>query len=219
MVLQSSDNNKKGTRIRLAPSYWTHDFAVPFSDDVQPSSLFLKNRHYLVVDVETKKIADDVGGWAHIDKLGISVACAYDSKTGEFLAYKEDELGELIKLCRERLVVGYNIVGFDLKVMAPYGLDPRKVDVFDIMLDVQNTSGRQFLKLDLIARGTLGSAKSADGLQAVQWYKEGKIDKIIEYCQKDVEITRDVFTYGMKHGHIKIAKADGSNDSVTVQWN
>jgi DEAD/DEAH box helicase domain-containing protein len=210
---------RKVARIRLSPSYWTHDFAVPFSDDVQPASLFLKNRHYLIVDVETKKIADDVGGWAHIDKLGISAACAYDSKTDQFLSYTEDQLPELIALCKERLVVGYNIVGFDLKVLAPYGIDPRKVDVFDIMLDVQNTSGRQFLKLDLIARGTLGSTKSADGLQAVQWYKEGKIDKIIEYCLKDVEITRDVFVYGMKHGHIKIAKSDGSADVVAVQWN
>ena len=206
-------------RIRLAPSFWTHDFCVPFSDDIQPASLFLKNRHFLIVDIETQRIADDVGGWKNIDKLGVSVACAYDSKTGELLAFKENELEKLNKLCKERLVVGYNIVGFDLKVLTAYGFDPRKLDVFDIMLDVQNTSGRQFVKLDIIAKGTLGSAKSADGLQAVEWYKRGEIDKIIEYCKKDVEITRDVFVYGMKHGHIKIAKADGSHDVVTVQWN
>ena len=214
----STDKTKKA-RIRLAPSFWSHDFAVPFSDDVQPASLFLKNRHFLVVDVETQKIAQDVGGWAHIDKLGISVACAYDSKTGEMLSFTEDKMKDLIALCKERLVVGYNIVGFDLKVMAPYGLDSRRIDVFDIMLDVQATSGRQFLKLDVIAKGTLGSAKSADGLQAVEWYRQGKIDKIIEYCKKDVEITKDVFVYGMKHGHIKISKADGSSDIVPVQWN
>lgn len=214
----SADKSKKA-RIRLAPSFWSHDFAVPFSDDVQPASLFLKHRHYLVVDVETQKIAQDVGGWAHIDKLGISVACAFDSKTNEMLSFTEDKMKDLVALCKERLVVGYNIIGFDLKVMAPYGLDPRRIDAFDIMLDVQNTSGRQFLKLDVIAKGTLGSAKSADGLQAVEWYRQGKIDKIIEYCKKDVEITKDVFVYGMKHGHIKIAKADGSNDTVPVQWN
>src|SRR5438034_569211 len=95
-------------RIRLAPSFWMHDSVVPFSDDIQPASLFLKNRHYLVVDVETQKIAQDVGGWSNIDKLGVSVACAYDSKTGEFLAYREAEMDQLYKLCKERLVVGYN---------------------------------------------------------------------------------------------------------------
>src|SRR3954466_2641784 len=102
-------------RIRLAPSFWIHDHAVPFSDDIQPASLFLKNRHYLVVDIETQKIAQEVGGWGNIDKLGISVVCAYDSKTGEFLTYRENELDGLNRLCRERLVVGYNIIGFDLK--------------------------------------------------------------------------------------------------------
>jgi DEAD/DEAH box helicase domain-containing protein len=206
-------------RIRLAPSFWNHDFCVPFRDDVQPASLFLKNRHFLVVDIETQKIADDVGGWKYIDQLGVSVACAYDSKTDQMLAFKENELSELHKLCKERLVVGYNIVGFDLKVLVPYGFDARKLDVFDMMLDVQNSSGRQFVKLDLIAKGTLGSNKSADGLQAVEWYKKGEIDKIIEYCKKDVEITKDIFVYGMKHGHIVIPRADGTSDKVTVQWN
>lgn len=206
-------------RIRLSPSFWTHDFCVPFSDDIQPASLFLKNRHYLIVDIETQKLAEEVGGWKNIDKLGISVACAYDSKTNEFLAYRESEIPALLKLCRERLVVGYNILGFDLKVMAAYGLDSRKIDTFDIMYDVQNTSGRQFLKLDLIAKGTLGIQKIADGLQAVEWYRQGEIEKIIEYCMKDVEITRDVFVYGMKNGNIRIAKADGSHDTVPVQWN
>ncbi|MBI3557502.1 MAG: ribonuclease H-like domain-containing protein [Deltaproteobacteria bacterium] len=205
-------------RIRLAPSYWIHDNAVPFSDDIQPASLFLRNRHYLVVDTETQKIAQDVGGWDHVDKLGISVACAYDSKTGEMLSFRENELEKLHKLCKERLVVGYNIMGFDLKVLSAYGFDSKRLDVFDIMLDVQQNSGWRYVKLDNIAKATLGTEKSADGLQAVEWYKQGQIDKIIEYCIKDVEITRDVFVYGMKNGNIKIAKADGTSAAFPVQW-
>ncbi len=208
----------KKSRIRLSSSYWSHAFTVPFSEDVHPASLFLKNRHYLIVDVETQKIAQDVGGWGNIDKLGVSVACAYDSKTGELLSFKENELDRLNKLCKERLVIGYNIIGFDLKVLAAYGFDSRKFDVFDIMLDVENVSGRRFVKLDSIAKATLGSVKIADGLQAVEWYKRGEIDKIIEYCLKDVEITRDIFIHGMKHGLIKIAKADGDASVVPVQW-
>ena len=205
-------------RIRVAQSYWLHDCSVPFSDDIQPASLFLKNRHYLVVDVETQKLAQDVGGWDHVDKLGVSVACAYDSKTGEFLSFRETELEKLNKLCKERLVVGYNIVGFDLKVLSAYGFEPKRIDVFDIMVDVQATSGWRYVKLDNIASATLGTEKSADGLQAVEWYKQGQIDKIIEYCLKDVEITRDVFTYGMKNGHIKIKRSEGEPANFPVQW-
>src|SRR4051812_11766629 len=106
-MADTTTNQKTTTkaRIRLAPSFWKHDNTVPYSEDIQPASLFLKNRHYLVVDIETKKIAQDVGGWGNIDKLGVSVACAYDSKSGEFLAYRENELEHLHKLCKERLVV------------------------------------------------------------------------------------------------------------------
>ncbi len=216
--MSESNATAAKARIRLAPSYWIHDNAVPFSDDIQPASLFLRNRHYLVVDTETQKIAQDVGGWDHVDKLGISVACAYDSKTGEMLSYRENELEKLHKLCKERLVVGYNVMGFDLKVLSAYGFDSKRLDVFDIMLDVQQNSGWRYVKLDNIAKATLGTEKTADGLQAVEWYKQGQIDKIIEYCIKDVEITRDVFVYGMKNGNVKIAKADGSAATFPVQW-
>jgi len=212
-----SDN--PATRIKLNPSFWRHSSCVPFSDDVLPSSLFLKNRHYLVLDIETQKLAHEVGGWDHIDKLGISVACAYDSKTDQFLSYEEKDLKKLIELCEERLIVGYNIRGFDLPVMVPYGLKIQGLDVFDIMFDIQTLTRRPALKLDAIAQATLGTGKSADGLMAVEWYKKGEIQKIIEYCLQDVKVTRDVFQFGRQNGFIKIQNSESSQTQVPVQWN
>src|SRR4051794_32352098 len=167
------------TRTKLNPSFWRHAYCVPFSEDVIPSSLFLKHRHFLVIDVETKQLVQDVGGWDHIDKLGISVACAYDSKTDQFISYRENELKKLIDLCEERLVIGYNIRGFDLPVMVPYGRDPTRLDVFDIMYDGETLPRHRYLKLEALARGTLGTGKSADGLMAVEWWKSGEVQKII----------------------------------------
>jgi DEAD/DEAH box helicase domain-containing protein len=207
------------TRIKLNPSFWRHSSCVPFSDDVVPSSLFLKNRHYLVVDVETQKLVQEVGGWDHVDKLGISVACAYDSKTDQFLSFEEKDLKKLIELCEERLVVGYNIRGFDLPVMVPYGLKIQGLDVFDIMLDIQTLTRRPALKLESIAQGTLNAGKSADGLMAVEWYKKGEIAKIIEYCMQDVKVTRDVFLFGRQNGFIRIQNSESSQTQVPVQWN
>lgn len=206
-------------RIKLNASFWRHGFCVPFSEDVTPSSLFLKHRHFLVIDVETQKLVQDVGGWDHIDKLGISVACAYDSKTDQFLSYRENELSKLIDLCEERLVVGYNIRGFDLPVMVPYGLEPSKLDVFDLMYDLEALTRQRFLKLEAVARGTLGTGKSADGLMAVEWYKKGEIQKIIDYCLQDVKVTRDVFQYGRQNGFVKIQRSEENITQVPVQWN
>lgn len=207
------------TRIKLNPSYWRHTFGVPFSEDVVPSSLFLKHRHFLVIDIETQNLVQDVGGWDHVDKLKISVACAYDSKTDQFLSFKENELKALIDLCEERLVIGYNIRGFDLLVMAAYGLDLKRLDVFDIMYDLETLTRQRFLKLEAVARGTLGAGKSADGLMAVEWWKKGEIQKIIEYCLQDVKVTRDVFQFGRQNGFVRIQRSEEKITEVPVQWN
>lgn len=205
-------------RIRLNPSYWKHFNAVPFSEDIVPSSLFLKNRHYLVVDLETQNLVQDVGGWGHIDKLKISVACAYDSKTEEMLVFREDEISKLNELCEDRLVIGYNIRGFDLIILQAYGLNLNNLDVFDIMYDVQTLTRQKYLKLETLAQGTLNAGKSADGLMAVEWWKKGEIDKIIHYCKQDVQVTKDIFEHGRKHGLVKIRRADGNDAEVRVNW-
>jgi DEAD/DEAH box helicase domain-containing protein len=207
------------TRIKLNASFWKHSGCVPFSEDVIPSSLFLKHRHFLVLDIETQRLVQEVGGWDHVDKLGISVACAYDSKTNEFLSYRENELSKLIELCEERLVVGYNIRGFDLPVMVPYGLEIKRVDAFDIMYDVEALTRQRFLKLESIAQGTLGVGKSADGLLAVEWWKKGEVQKIIDYCMQDVKVTRDVFQFGRQNGFIRIQRSEAKIVEVPVQWN
>jgi DEAD/DEAH box helicase domain-containing protein len=206
-------------RIRLNASYWKHLNAVPFSEDIVPSSLFLKNRHYLVVDLETQNLVQDVGGWGNIDKLKISIACAYDSKTDQYLSFRENEIGKLNDLCEDRLIVGYNIRGFDLIILKAYGLELEGLDVFDIMYDVQTLTRQKFLKLETLAQGTLNAGKSADGLMAVEWWKKGEIDKIIQYCQQDVQVTRDIFEFGRKNGIVKLRRADGSNTEVKVNWN
>jgi DEAD/DEAH box helicase domain-containing protein len=208
-----------GTRVKLNPSFWRHGFCVPFSEDVIPSSLFLKHRHYLVLDLETQRLVQEVGGWDHIDKLGVSVACAYDSKTGQFLAYQEHELKDLIELCEERLVVGYNIRGFDLPVLVPYGLKLKRVDAFDILYDLEALTRQRYLKLEAVARGTLGTGKSADGLMAVEWWKKGEIAKIIEYCQQDVKVTKEVFEFGRQNGFVRIQRSEEKVVQVPVQWN
>ena len=208
------------TRIRLNPSYWRHLKGVPFSDDVVPSSLFLRNRHYLIVDIETQQAVQEVGGWENIHLLKISVACAYDSQTDKWLSFTEDQIPKLNELCEQRLVIGYNVRGFDLPVMATYGLNVNDLDIFDIMYDLETLTRQRFLKLQYVAQGTLGTGKSADGLQAIEWWKKGEVQKIIDYCMQDVKVTRDIFEHGRKNGSVIIQRSEsGNKKEVPVQWN
>jgi DEAD/DEAH box helicase domain-containing protein len=206
-------------RVKLSASFWSHDLSVPLGSDLSPASLFQNHEHFLVVDIETKDLVDSVGGWKNFKLLECSVACAYDSKTNQMHTYTEDKLGELVALSKERLLIGYNLIGFDLPILEKYGMPPvNELDVFDIMLDVHNISGWRFVKLEKIAQATIGAGKSADGLMAVEWWKKGEVDKIIEYCIKDVEVTRDVFLHGLNQGYIEIMKADESKAKFTVNW-
>ncbi len=211
----------QATRIRLHSTFWRHQSCIPFSEDAVPSSLFLKHRHFLVIDVETKQLAQDVGGWDHVDKLGISIACAYDSKSDTMISFREHELKNLIALCEERLVIGYNVKGFDLPVLAPYGIQPKSLDVFDIMLDLESLTRQRYLKLEAVARGTLGTGKSADGIMAVTWWREGNVQKIIDYCIQDVQVTLDIFRFGRQNGYVRIQRGEDGDKAkqVSVQWN
>lgn len=209
---------KQSSRIKINPVFWSHDLSIPIGTDISPASIFQKHKYYLVFDLETKTLVDAVGGWKNFNQLEVSIACAYDSKTDKILVFREEELPKLIKLCKERLVVGYNSSKFDLPILAKYGLDTRVIDSFDLMLEIQNASSWKYVKLEKVANATLGTGKSAEGTMAVKWWEEGKVEKIIEYCKRDVEITRDVFQYGIKNGFIKISKTKGPAVEFPVDW-
>lgn len=207
------------SRVKLSASFWSHDLSVPLGSDLAPASLFQNHKDFLIVDIETKTLVDAVGGWKNFKQLECSVACAYDSRTESFISYTEDKLADLVTLCKERLVIGYNVIGFDLPILEKYGLPPiSELDVFDIMVDFHNVSGWKFVKLEKIAQATLGTGKSADGIMAVEWWKQGEVQKIIDYCLKDVEVTRDVFLHGLNKGFLEIEKADGTRCRFNVNW-
>ncbi|WP_136796749.1 DEAD/DEAH box helicase [Desulfosediminicola ganghwensis] len=156
---------------------------------------------YGVFDLETIRSAEEVGGWHRAENMGISVGVVYDSELDGCVTYLEDEIDELIHHLQQLdLVVGFNNKRFDNRVLSGYSsYDFQQMPNLDLLEEISNHLGYR-LSLDRLAEHTLGEKKSADGLQALQWYKEGRIDLIQKYCRKDVEITRDLFLYGLENG-------------------
>jgi len=74
------------------------------------------------------------------------------------------------------------------------------------------------LSLNHLAEHNLNAKKSADGLISLQWYKEGKIDKIIHYCKQDVQITRDLYLHVEEHGYIKFKSKSGKMVQRELVW-
>ena len=173
----------------------------------------------LFFDLETQKSADDVGGWGNIHLMKLAVGVVWDSLEQRFFSYLEKEASQLAaKLRSADLVVGFNVVGFDYTVLQPYAdFDLQEINTFDMLIDIKKKLGHR-LSLNHLAENTLKAKKSADGLVSLQWFKEGKIDKVVEYCKMDVEITRDLFLFGESNGHVLYQTRSGVQKEVEVDW-
>lgn len=172
-----------------------------------------------VLDIETRRSAQEVGGWGNARKMGVSCAVLYDSRSDAFRSYSQDELQQLLDdLGGMDVIVGFNIKRFDYAVLkGASGLSFSGLPTVDMLEVVYNRLGYR-LSLNSLAKATLGIEKTADGLQALKWWSEGQLDKIIEYCTNDVRVTRDLYLYGREHGHLLFSNKYKQIVRVPVEW-
>ncbi|MFC1848828.1 DEAD/DEAH box helicase [candidate division CSSED10-310 bacterium] len=178
-------------------------FAETQPDKIPGRTWLEEEKHVLVFDLETQKSAHEVGGWGNSHLMRISVGIIYDSALDRFLEFFEETVEDLIEhLKSAELVVGFNSIRFDYSVLRGYsGFNFKSLPSFDLCLEVQKALGRR-MSLNQLAQATLQSPKTADGLQALEWFKQGQLDLITEYCRHDVTITRDIFRFGLIHQYL-----------------
>lgn len=157
----------------------------------------------ITFDIETQNFFTDVGK-NDPTLLDIALLAIHDSETGEFSSYLHDELDSLWPILeRADALIGYNSDHFDIPLLNKYySGDLTQIKSIDLMKEVQNVLGRR-LKLDNLAQATLGEAKSAHGALGVQWWREGKIEKVREYCIQDVNVTRKLYDHALAYGILK----------------
>jgi DEAD/DEAH box helicase domain-containing protein len=177
----------------------------------------MKNIVYF--DLETQKSADEVGGWDKVRDMRMSVGVTYSTARGSYRVYGEQDVDELLReLQRADLIVGFNNLGFDYEVLHGYTiLDLRQLPTLDMLAEVRKTLPHR-LSLDSIAHATMGVEKTSEGMQALRWFKEGKLMNIAEYCCYDVKITRLVHEYGASHRQLFYTNKFGAKLSVQVCW-
>lgn len=163
---------------------------------------------YVVFDLETQNTFQEAGTNDPAG-LDISVATVYDSQTDKYTTVSIDALQDIWPIIEGAdALVGYNSNHFDIPLLNKYYPgDLTHIKSIDLLESIRLSLGRR-LRLDSVAEATIGAKKSAHGLQAVRWWKEGKIDEIKKYCEQDVRVTKKVFDYALKHGHVKFK--DGS---------
>jgi DEAD/DEAH box helicase domain-containing protein len=171
-----------------------------------PMGLDALPKRFGVFDLETIRSAEEVGGWNRSELMGVSVGVVYDSGQDSYFTYLEHEMEDLVAhLSKLDLVVGFNNKRFDNRVLSAYTtVNLHGLPNLDLLEEVHNILGYR-LSLNRLAENTLGVQKSGDGLQALKWYKEGRLDLIQHYCKKDVEITKDLLIKGLDQGFFLFA--------------
>lgn len=159
---------------------------------------------YIIFDIETQNIFQDIGSNDPAD-LDISVVSLYDDTEDIYTSVTIDNISKIWPILEKAdALVGYNSNHFDIPLLNKYYPgELTHIKSIDVLEDIRKSFGRR-IRLDDVAKATIGTKKNADGLQAVRWWREGKIDQIIKYCEQDVRVTKDVFNYIRTNGHVKI---------------
>jgi DEAD/DEAH box helicase domain-containing protein len=176
---------------------------------------------YVVFDIETQNTFEDIGK-NEPALLDISVASVYDSLSDSYTTVDHTELERLWPIFEHAdAIVGYNSNHFDIPILDKYYPGSLfSIRSIDLLESIKHSFGKR-VRLDSVAEATLGTKKSGNGLQAIAWWKQGDIDRIKKYCQKDVEITKRLFEYARDNGKVRIKEGIKKRDVEidTSSWN
>ena len=171
-----------------------------------------QNEIYL--DIETLRLSDEVeGGWGSIHKFGLAVAVTWDPEN-RFRRWFEPDVTPLIaELQQWSRIITFNGDRFDLTVLQGYGpVGELRKRSLDLLTDLKSKLGYR-IKLDSLARETLGRFKSGSGLDAVRWWRAGDKAKVCEYCGNDVQLLIDLVEHARKKGYVVV---DGRR--LPIHW-
>ena len=163
-----------------------------------------------VFDLETQNSASEVGGWHMAHLMKVSCAVVYDSGDDTYAVYQEPDIEQLLAHLKQLdLVVGFNSKRFDYRVLSSYSdFKFDSLHSLDLLELIHQQLGFR-LSLDHLARQTLQISKSGSGLDALRWWQQGRMDKIIAYCRKDVKITRDLYLFARDNGYLIYQQKNG----------
>lgn len=177
-------------------------------------------RDIVYFDLETQRTANDAGGWDKKRDMGMSVGVTYSTALGEYRIYSEARVNELVEqLLRADLVVGFNIVNFDYEVLMGYTILDLKSQLvtLDMLTDLEAKLGHR-LPLEALAQATLGTGKTAESLDAIKWWREGRVLEVAEYCCFDVKVTKLLHEYGCRMREVFYQDRFQQKRNVAVEW-
>lgn len=174
----------------------------------------------ITFDIETTNTFDDVGSGDPKD-LDLAVVCIHDSFDDSYTHYFKETLHQLWpRIEAADMLIGFNSNHFDIPLLNKYYAgDLLQLKSLDLLEKIQAVLGRR-IKLDDIAQATLGEKKSGNGLESIVWWRNGEIQKVVDYCIQDVKVTKKIYDYAIQKGHLKYPRLGeiGELKMDTTDW-
>lgn len=154
----------------------------------------------IVLDLETQKSFEDVGGRGKNHLLKISVCGVYEYALDKYSIYEEHEIPRLAPILQAAdQIIGFNIKNFDFEVLQPYvHFNVLELPYYDLLEEIQRAIGHR-VSLESVAQGSIGSGKSGNGLEAILYYRNNRMDLLKKYCLDDVKVTKQVYEYALRN--------------------
>ena len=180
----------------------------------------------IALDIETKNLSTEIGGWGNTHMFVISTVATWDGQIGKIYVEKDltdkivaksntqvlpmrqlkYDLDDIYKSGQKLL--GHNIAAFDLPVLRD-SLDIYCVRKFlndkqyiDTSRELTKQYGERF-RLQNLVDNTLGETKSLESVMAPALWKQGEYQEVVDYCLKDCKLVYDLY----KHGQENMLKA------------
>lgn len=181
---------------------------------MQTGNLFGDAKREIYLDIETLRLSDEVpGGWSNIQGFGLAVAVTWDEANGFRRWFENDAAPLLAELKDFRRIITFNGERFDFEVLRGYGeISKLYRNSLDLLVDLKRILGFR-VKLESVARETLGKSKTGVGTDAVKWWRAGEKEKVAAYCEQDVQLLRELVAFARANGNVVV---DGKR--VKVNW-
>tara|TARA_R110000744_G_scaffold239031_1_gene356447 strand:- start:69 stop:671 length:603 start_codon:yes stop_codon:yes gene_type:complete len=194
----------------------------------------------LALDIETKNMSFDIGGFGNTHMFQVSTVATWDGSNGT--VYVDEPLdtfaksGHVVKSLGELkydlddhfqkggLILGHNIAAFDLPILRDsmdiyiinkYIKEKQYIDTSKLLL---KGHGERFPLKNLV-KCTMNDFKLMDSADAPKLWKMGQYDEVVEYCMKDTQLVYDLWKYGQDNGFVKAFSIDkGEHKDLEVNW-
>jgi len=177
--------------------------------------------HILVLDLQTRRSFEDVGGKKAIHDMGIAVATVYQNFTDQISHFFEDDHERLIlELKNSSVIFGISLNKFIFRLLnhfANFDLNSLpNIDLINCFKQQLHTHD----PLQGLFLGTLGRKKFFyNETHSPKLFKLDKLDEIKLIGKQNVEDLNRLLQFGLHNGYVYFLDAKGLRWKIAVDWN